>query len=189
MPFHPVFSFCDKRCSIPSIKHIIIMRILTSLMLLLFACNLSAQNYIRVDFSKPSSTKRFVVYTPYNTELFSCKCAHGQGGKSTRSKPEISNKVGSNCSSVGKFQIVGFYVKGDIKYLRLKGLSSTNSNALRRGICIHNSKMVTSWKWIPFFNLPLSNASNGCFAIDNESMDKVIKLYQQRKLKYLYAVM
>ena len=99
------------------------MRILTSLMLLLFACSLSAQNYIRVDFSKPSSTKRFVVYTPENTELFSCKCAHGQGGKSTRSKPEISNKVGSNCSSVGKFQIVGFYVKGDIKYLRLKGLS------------------------------------------------------------------
>lgn len=164
------------------------MRILTSLMLLLFACNLSAQNYIRVDFSKPSSTKRFVVYTPYNTELFSCKCAHGQGGKSTRSKPEISNKIGSNCSSVGKFQIVGFYVKGDIKNLRLKGLSPTNSNALRRGICIHNSKMVTSWKWIPFFNLPLSNASNGCFAIDNESMDKVIKLYQQKKLTYLYAV-
>lgn len=38
--------------------------------MLLFACNLCAQNYIKVDFSKPSSTKRFVVYTPYNTELF-----------------------------------------------------------------------------------------------------------------------
>lgn len=164
------------------------MRTLTFLMVL-FAYNLGAQNYIKVDFSKPSSTKRFIVYKKDNSELFSCKCAHGQGGKSTRSKPEISNNVGSNCSSVGKFQIVGYYTKGDIKYLRLKGLSPTNNNSLKRGICIHNSKMVTRWKWIPFINLPLSNASNGCFAIDNESMDRVIQLYQQKKLKYLYAEM
>lgn len=164
------------------------MRTLTFLMVL-FAYNLGAQNYIKADFSKPSSTKRFIVYKKDNSELFSCKCAHGQGGKSTRSKPEISNNVGSNCSSVGKFQIVGYYTKGDIKYLRLKGLSPTNNNALKRGICIHNSKMVTRWKWIPFINLPLSNASNGCFAIDNESMDRVIQLYQQKKLKYLYAEM
>ena len=164
------------------------MHTLTFLMVL-FAYNLGAQNYIKVDFSKPSSTKRFIVYKKDNSELFSCKCAHGQGGKSTRSKPEISNNVGSNCSSVGKFQIVGYYTKGDIKYLRLKGLSPTNNHALKRGSCIHNSKIVTRWKWIPFINLPLSNASNGCFAIDNESMDRVIQLYQQKKLKYLYAEM
>ena len=161
------------------------MRLLFLFMMV--ALNINAQNYIKVDFSKSSATRRFVVYDKNNSEIFSCKCAHGQGGKSTRSKPEISNKVGSNCSSVGKFQIVGFYVKGDIKYLRLKGLSSTNSNALKRGICIHNSKMVTKWKWIPFFKLPLSNASNGCFAIDNDSMDKVIKMYKENKLKYIYA--
>lgn len=47
--------------------------------------------------------------------------------------------------------------------------------------------MVSIWEYIPFFNIPLSNASNSCFAIDNDSMDKVIALYRKDDLKYLYA--
>lgn len=157
-------------------------------LLILTSISVKAQKYIVVNFAESSSQKRFIVYNEDGTCYFNCKCAHGQGGKSTSSKPEFSNKVGSNCSSLGKFKIIGFYSKNDINYLRLEGMDITNSNALKRGICIHNSKLVSIWKYIPFFNIPLSNASNGCFAIDNDSMNKLIFLYKQGKLKYLYAI-
>ncbi len=170
--------------------------VLTALIGLIYLCACSRddditfadeEKFIAVDFTRDSSEKRFVVYNDDGTAYFSCKCAHGQGGKSTSKKPEFSNKIGSNCSCLGKFEIVGFYSKNGINYLKLKGLDKTNSNALVRGICIHNSKLVTIWKYIPFFNIPLSSASNGCFAIDNESMDKLIQLYKQKQLKYLFA--
>ena len=158
------------------------------LILLLIPLNLKAQKYIVVDFYRASSEERFIVYNDDGSEYLSCKCAHGQGGKSTASTPEFSNKIGSNCSSLGKYEIVGFYSKNGINYLRLKGLDKSNSNALKRGICIHNSKLVSIWKYIPLLNIPLSNASNGCFAIDNSSMNKLIQLYKRKQLKYLYAV-
>lgn len=163
------------------------MKRILLLLLVIISISLKAQKYIVVNFAEPSSQNRFKVYNENGTCYFSCKCAHGQGGKSTISKPEFSNKVGSNCSSLGKFKIIGYYSKKGINYLRLEGMDVTNSNAFKRGICIHNSKLVSIWKYVPLFNIPLSNASNGCFAIDNNSMNKLIFLYKQGKLKYLYA--
>ena len=163
------------------------MRIIILILFLLNFINIESKKYIIVDFTLESSENRFSVNNEDGTLYFSCKCAHGQGGKSTAKIPEFSNKIGSNCSSLGKFEIIGFYSKNGINYLKLKGLDASNSNAKIRGICIHNSLLVTIWKYIPFINIPLSNASNGCFAIDNNSMDKLIQLYKNNELKYLYA--
>ena len=174
---------------------LIMKNLLLILLATLFvACNEGARHddgslkYITVDFSKESSKERFAVNNSDGMLLFSCKCAHGKGGKSTRETPEFSNKIGSKCSCLGKFEIVGMHSRNGINYLELKGLDSSNSNARVRGICIHNSKLVTLWQYIPFFNIPLSNASEGCFAIDNDSMDKLIELYKNHKSKYIVAL-
>ena len=163
------------------------MKLIAIIFTLLVSINLEAKKYIIVDFSRESSENRFIVYNEDGGAYYSCKCAHGQGKGNTARTPKFSNEIGSNCSCLGKFKIIGLYSKKGINYLKLRGLDSTNNNAEKRGICIHNSKLVSFWKYIPFINIPLSNASNGCFAIDNESMNKLIKLWKNGELQYLYA--
>ena len=147
-------------------------------------------NIIIVDYRKPSCEERFYIYNSQKNEfIYSGLCAHGNGGKSTPSKPEFSNKIGSNCSSLGFFKVIN---KDKMNYhnrdcYRLIGLSSTNSNAFQRGILIHPSILVSS---IPFeikgVNLPLTNASQGCFSVSFYTMRKINKIYNNKPI-LIYA--
>lgn len=124
---------------------------------------------IVVDFSKPSCQDRLFIYK-FSEEadlIYSGVVLHGCGGKSTPSKPEFSNEIGSNCSSLGKYTLEGIVkMKNGMEAIKLKGWSDTNSNAEKRGIYIHPSIMATLLPFnLPGMNFPLTKASEGCFAV------------------------
>ena len=95
-----------------------------------------------VDFSKPSGIKRFYIYSFKEDKIvYKSLCAQGLGVNNNIFKSKFSNETGSNYSSLGKYKVGNlrkmsdpFFEKGYTLY----GLDSTNSNALVRGILIHN---------------------------------------------------
>lgn len=139
------------------------------------------QNYaVFVDFKRKSMKDRlFVVDMQRRKIIFSDKVAHGLGGNSTADTPEFSNKIGSNCSSLGFYKIAeqDKMKRNRRDCFRLDGLSETNSNARIRGILIHSGKGAGL---VPFdlpFSLPLSHDSEGCFATTKRAM----KYLERRK--------
>ena len=140
---------------------------------------------IVVDFSKPSCEDRLFIYS--NTSwiepelIYSGVVLHGCGGKSTPSKPEFSNEIGSNCSSLGVYTLEGTVkMKNGMEAITLKGWSDTNSNAEKRGIYIHPSIMATMLPFnLPDVNFPLTKASEGCFAVSYHTYN-AIKSYMKQ---------
>ena len=140
---------------------------------------------IIVDFTRTSCSDRLFVFR--NGEpLYSGAVLHGNGKGNTPSKPTFSNEPGSNCSCLGLFKITGSKTMNNgYPSLTLKGLSPTNSNAEERGILIHPSLMVSL---LPFeienACFPLTNASNGCFAVSFHTFKVIENLHSPI---YLYA--
>lgn len=137
---------------------------------------------IVVDFSKPSCEDRLFIYD-LNLEadlVYSGVVLHGCGGNSTPSKPEFSNEIGSNCSSLGKYSLEGIVkMKNGMEAIKLKGWSGTNSNAEARGIYIHPSILATILPFnLPGMNFPLTKASEGCFAVSYHTYE-AIKYYMK----------
>lgn len=155
--------------------------------------DLSENFAIIVDFSKSSGKHRFFVCDLKKQKIISSSlCAHGSGKGSTMTKPIFSNEVGSNCSSVGHYKITGRHKMNStgLPSFRLKGLDSSNSNAMKRGILIHSAKIVSLSRLgiFPFY-LPLDKRiSSGCFAVDIDMMDFVGDLVdEEKKPILLYA--
>ena len=153
-----------------------------------------SENYaIVVDFSKSSGKHRFFVCDLKKYEIISSSlCAHGSGKGSTMTKPVFSNEVGSNCSSLGHYAITGRHKMSStgLPCFKLKGLDSSNDNAMKRGILIHSAKIVSlSRLGISPFYLPLDKRiSSGCFASDIDMMDVVGDLVDKEiKSILLYA--
>ena len=153
-----------------------------------------SENYaVVVDFSKSSGRHRFFVCDLKQQQVVSSSlCAHGAGKGSTIFNPVFSNDVGSNCSSLGHYKITGRHRMSStgLPSFRLKGLDSSNSNAMKRGILIHSAKLVSYCRLgiYPFY-LPLDKRiSSGCFAIDIDMMDIVGDLVdKEKKPILLYA--
>lgn len=144
-----------------------------------------SQNIILVDFTRASCSDRLFVFS--NGEpVYSGAVLHGNGKGNTPSKPVFSNEPGSNCSCLGLFKVIGTKtMHNGYPCLILRGLSSTNSNAESRGILIHPSLMVSL---LPFelenACFPLTNSSNGCFAVSYHTYKVIEKLQSPI---YLYA--
>lgn len=154
---------------------------------------LSENFAIVVDFEKPSGKHRFYVCDLNQQKIIaSSLCAHGAGKGSTIFNPVFSNEIGSNCSSLGHYQITSRHKMSStgLPSFRLKGLDSSNSNAMKRGILIHSAKLVSYCRLgiYPFY-LPLDKRiSSGCFAIDIDMMDIVGDLVdKEKKPILLYA--
>ena len=146
-----------------------------------------SENYaVVVDFSKSSGRHRFFVCDLKKQQVVSSSlCAHGAGKGSTVANPVFSNEVGSNCSSLGHYKITGRHKMSStgLPSFRLKGLDSSNSNALKRGILIHSAKLISNYRLgiYPFY-LPLDKRiSSGCFAVDIDMMDFVGDLVDKEK--------
>lgn len=75
--------------------------------------------------------------------------------------------------------------------IRLQGLDTSNSNAMKRGILVHSAKLVSFCRLgiYPFY-LPLDRRiSSGCFAIDIDMMDVIGDLVDKvKKPILLYAI-
>ncbi len=151
---------------------------------------------IVVDFSKPSCEDRLFIYKSYETAelVYSGVVLHGNGGNSTPSKPEFSNEIGSNCSSLGLFTLEGLVkMKDGTEAIKLKGWDDTNSNAEIRGIYIHPCTMATLLPFnLPGMNFPLNNSSNGCFSVSYHTFNaikyymKLVNIGNDKMILYAY---
>lgn len=149
-------------------------------------------NYvILVDYSIPSGSPRLFVWDFTAGKVgFKTHVMHGSGEGSTAEKPVFSNKIGSFCSSLGKFKVLKNRHGAKIKRsFMMEGLDSTNSNALVRGIMIHRSKWIDIWKWKRY--IPLHEPScQGCITVGSEGMnylEKLIKAESKPLLLWSYC--
>ena len=133
--------------------------------------NLSCNYVLLLDYSIPSGTPRLFVWdTEKNRIVARTYVMHGLGGGSTAEQPVFSNKVGSGCSSLGKFKVTKLHGSKLKRSYRLKGLERSNSNAFRRGIMIHRSKWVDTWCKNTY--IPLHEPScQGCITVSSKGMD------------------
>jgi hypothetical protein len=101
-----------------------------------------------VDYSINSKKPRLFIYNVQTGAFYTYKCAHGSGGKNGSPHDgkcrEVSNKSGSNCSSLGVIKTGEHYISDNVgQAVRLGGLSTTNSNNDDRGIVLHGAPYVT----------------------------------------------
>jgi len=128
-----------------------------------------------VDYSINSKRPRLFIYNIKTKAFYEYKCAHGSGGKNKSPNDgncrEVSNKNGSNCSSLGNILTGAHYNSDQVgQAVRLEGLSPTNSNIVVRGVVLHGCNYVHD------------NASNtdtsicgrswGCIAVDERYIDR-----------------
>jgi len=148
---------------------------------------------ILVDFSKPSCEDRLYIYNEDDLCIayiyYTGPVLHGCGGKSTARTPEFSNEIGSNCSSLGVYELIEISrMNNGYPCIKLRGLSETNSNAETRHIYIHPSIMVSL---LPFeiygACFPLTHASEGCFAVSFQAFREIRKLFKADPNIRLYA--
>lgn len=143
-----------------------------------------------VDFTRLSMLDRmYVVDMQKRKIVYSCRSAHGMGRGSTPVTPEFSNEVGSLCSSLGFYKIAEQgKMRNGRPCFRLDGLSKTNSNARKRGILIHPSNGVSCVPFSMPLPLPLSRASEGCFATSFSAMERIEEFVRDSdKPMILYA--
>lgn len=133
-----------------------------------------------LDYSIPSGMPRLFVWD-YKKNMIVARTyvMHGVGGGSTMSKPVFSNKVGSKCSSIGRFEVTKKHGNKLKRSYRLKGLDRSCSNAYRRGLMIHRSTWVDVWCWKKY--IPLHEEScKGCVTVSSKGMSYLERLIQSQ---------
>lgn len=149
---------------------------------------------ILVDYSIPSNSDRLFIWDVEKDKIVEkFWCAHGFGRNSTAEKPEFSNVVGSNCSSLGWFLVdrsVGVSSNWGYKYHAVDGLDACNSNARRREILIHPWSSVT-YDYNMQIKQPmvLDGRSAGCFTTTEDgfnTIDRYVKSQKKRMLLYAF---
>lgn len=141
---------------------------------------MNTQVVIFVDYSVHSGKNRLVVYDFLKRKVvLSSLCAHGCGRESAGEKPEFSNQIGSNCSSLGKFKVGGYIITAKYKMpaFLLDGLSSTNSNARKREILIHPWGTISDVPTYPFHTSMY--VSQGCFVVSPLKFQILKRIIQQ----------
>ena len=148
----------------------------------------STEYCLLTDFSKPSGIKRFYIYSfKEGKSLHKSLCAQGLGVNYNIFKSTFSNEIGCNYSSLGKYKVGGLRGMTNIRFAKgytLYGLDSTNSNALVRGILIHNGNLG-----FETFPLPCLPVSKGCFGVSTSMMNHIEEIKKQSKkpiLLYAY---
>ena len=129
-----------------------------------------------VDYRLPIFLDRFFVIDNNKKKIvFSSKVGHA--ARSGLVRPiRLSNEPNSNKTSIGLYKIGKFYHGKFGKSVKLHGLSSTNSNAFKRGIVVHKAgygKYGALW-------------SNGCFTFFQSDYRKVLSFLA--KSKYMKVI-
>jgi hypothetical protein len=97
-----------------------------------------------VDFRLNASQKRFFLFDLARGRLERHKTSHGVNSDSNNDgyATSFSNVPDSRKSSLGFYMTLGTYTGGNGYSMRLRGLSSTNSNAEARAIVVHPAGYV-----------------------------------------------
>ncbi|MES2828758.1 MAG: murein L,D-transpeptidase catalytic domain family protein [Bacteroidota bacterium] len=155
-------------------------------------CKENAMNMsycVMVDMSVHSGKNRMFVYDFKQKKIIiKGLCAHGSGGGSTPFKPVFSNKVKSNCTSLGKYRIGSraYSNWGIHAHYKLHGMESTNSNAYKRIVVLHSYSPVPEHEIHPY---GLHGVSMGCPVIADLTMiqiDNLIKSGEKNMLLWVY---
>lgn len=143
-----------------------------------------------VDMRIHSGKNRLFIWSfKENRVLHAALCCHGAGGESTKSQPVFSNVSGSNCTSLGKYELgVRSYSQYGIHiHYKMHGLESTNSNAYKRDIVFHSHTPVPESECYPH-HLTMG-WSLGCPVISNKSMkyvDSLLSTAEKPVLMWIY---
>jgi hypothetical protein len=135
---------------------------------------------IMVDMSLPSGRNRLFVYDfKQKKTIISGLCAHGIGGGSTATKPIFSNKIGSNCTALGKYKVKNrAYSNWGINvHYKMYGLEKTNNNAFKRIVVLHSYTPVPNYEIYP---QTLFGISAGCPVIADDQMSQIDRLLINR---------
>ena len=124
---------------------------------------------IFIDFSLPSSKKRLWMIDKGNV-ILQAYVSHGKRTGYLYAR-HFSNELGSHKSSLGRFFTWHFYVGQHGRSLKVVGMDSTNSNALRRKIVFHAAPYST--KLFLDTNGYLGR-SHGCFTTSSWVNDQII---------------
>jgi len=142
-----------------------------------FKHGLSTNYCFFVNYAVPSGTPRFYVWDFAKHDVVAtARCMHGSGLANTASQPVFSNKVNSNCSSLGRFEVLrNEHGSRLMRSFRLRGLDKENSNAYGRGLLIHSSRWVDQNRHKKY--IPLHTPScQGCVTISTRGMRYVERL-------------
>ena len=142
-----------------------------------FKHGLSTNYCLFVNYGVPSGTPRFYVWDFARHEVIAtARCMHGSGLTNTAAQPVFSNRVNSNCSSLGRFEVLRDEHGSRLqRSFRLRGLDKENSNAYGRGLLIHSSRWVDQHKHKKY--IPLHTPScQGCVTISTRGMRYVERL-------------
>ena len=138
--------------------------------------NMNERYALFVDYSVPSGTPRLYVWDfKSNKVIKSIHTMHGVGGGSTAEHPRFSNKLGSECSTLGRFLVTKEQGLRLRRSFRIKGMDTDNQTAYGRGLMIHAAKWVDRWskkKYIPLNR----ECCKGCVTVSSSGMS------------YLYAL-
>lgn len=130
----------------------------------------NANYWAVIDFTKPSSEKRFFIFDLKSKTYRSYLTSHGKNSGELYAT-NFSNEIGSNKSCTGVFKTAETYIGKHGLSLRLDGKEHTNSNTRIRDIVIHNADYV-----VPnYMGTGRAGRSEGCFAINPTQIDEVIE--------------
>lgn len=112
-----------------------------------------------IDMSVSSGKDRFFIYDLQHDSIISSGLVtHGRCNESWLNGRKYSNKVGSGCTSPGKYKIGKPYSGRFGLAYKLYGLDSTNSNAFKRYVVLHSHECVPENEVEP---MPICQ-SDGC---------------------------
>ncbi|HEX7855813.1 MAG TPA: murein L,D-transpeptidase catalytic domain family protein [Sphingobium sp.] len=136
-----------------------------------------------VDFSQPSSERRFHIVNLEDGRVDSLLVAHGRGSDPAHSGwlKRFSNDIGSEASSAGAFRTGSTYVGQHGRSRRLVGLDSTNSNAEARAVVVHGAWYVTPALVRDRGKL---GRSEGCFAVQEDVISALLDRLGEGRLIY-----
>ena len=136
--------------------------------------NMNEHYALFVDYSIPSGTPRLFVWDFRTRRIIaSTYVMHGTGKGSTDRQPQFSNRLGSKCSSLGRFLVTKEHGNRNKRGFRLKGMDTDNQSASARGLMIHGARWVDRWCWKEY--IPLNaTACSGCVTVASRGMDQII---------------
>jgi hypothetical protein len=138
------------------------------------------KNYLSViDFSLPSTKRRFFIVNMATGAVFATTVAHGKNSDKNNDgfADTFSNTVNSDMSSLGLYLTAETYSGKHGLSLRLDGKSSTNSNVRERAIVVHGADYVQD-KEIR------QGRSWGCPAVPMAYRDKIIAMIKNGSVIY-----
>lgn len=143
--------------------------------------NMNEHYALFVDYSIPSGTPRLFVWDFHQKKIVaSTYVMHGSGGGSTAKHPRFSNRLGSNCSALGRFLVTKEHGNINKDGFRLKGMDKDNQTAYARGLLIHSSFWVDRYCWMKYIPLR-SKSSQGCVTVSSRGMNYLGKLIKREK--------